>query len=214
MFIDQSKPDIHSDVQASLDKDHSKLNILSFLRSNLPEINNKLIGIPEVNLSDFKEDDVTREIVNLLNDKLRESSDYLFRFESKSGPDILIFVSPYQPCSKHILVVEAKRLPPTNSHDYVKTGIGRFKTEEHGADDDTAAMLGYVQKNDFDYWYRKINEWIDVLIGDSSQVPSWIAQDRLSKCQSSSFTEYKSIHSRKTKKPIVLFHFWLNFYNN
>ena len=110
----------------------------------LPEITNKLIESAGANLMDYEEDDITGDINNILNDKLRESSGYLFRFEAKSGPDILIFASPYQSFSDPLLVIEAKRLPPTSKRDYVRTGIGRFKTEEHGKHHDIAAMLGPI----------------------------------------------------------------------
>ena len=148
-----------------------------------------------------------------MNDKLRESSGYLFRFEAKSGPDILIFASPYQSFSDPLLVIEAKRLPPTSKRDYVRTGIGRFKTEEHGKHHDIAAMLGYIQDKDFDYWYKEINGWIDDLIVDVTQNPRWEKQDKLNKSNAAPLGEYDSKHSRKEKGPITLCHFWLNFCN-
>ena len=113
MFLEQSGPDIRDTLEYSLEKHQHQKKILSFLRSNLPETTKKLVGAAGADLSDFREDDITREIPNLLNEKLRESSGYLFRFEARSGPDILIFAAPYQPFSKPLFVVEAKRLPPT-----------------------------------------------------------------------------------------------------
>ena len=138
-------------LRYSLDHHQHQKKILSFLRSNLPEITNKLIKSAGANLMDYEEDDITGEINNFLNDKLRESSGYLFRFEAKSGPDILMFASPYQSFSPPLFVIEAKRLPSTSARDYVRTGIGRFKNGEHGAQYNIAAVLGYVQDNDFDY---------------------------------------------------------------
>jgi len=214
MFLEQSGPDIHNTLKYSLEHHQHQKKILSFLRNNLREIANKLVKTPGASLSGFKEDDITGEIHNLLNDKLRESSGYLFRFEAKSGPDILIFAAPYQPFSKPLFVIEAKRLPPTSKQDYVLKGIGRFKIEEHAKDHDIAAMLGYVQDNGFDYWYEKINAWIDDLIVDVTRNPRWVADDKLNQGKALFFGEYESIHCRKTRGPIMLYHFWLDFCSN
>ena len=213
MYFEQSGPDIRDELRYSLEDHQHQKKILSFLRSNLPEITNKLIESAGANLMDYEEDDITGDINNILNDKLRESSGYLFRFEAKSGPDILIFASPYQSFSDPLLVIEAKRLPPTSKRDYVRTGIGRFKTEEHGKHHDIAAMLGYIQDKDFDYWYKEINGWIDDLIVDVTQNPRWEKQDKLNKSNAAPLGEYDSKHSRKEKGPMTLCHFWLNFCN-
>jgi hypothetical protein len=214
MFFEQSGPDIQNELKYSLEYRQHQRKILTFLRSNLPEITNKLIKGARSSLSDFEEDDLTGEINNLLNDKLRESSGYLFRFEAKSGPDILMFVSPYEPFSTPLFVIEAKRLPPTRSKDYILTGIRRFKTEEHGMQHDIAAMLGYVQDKNFNYWHDEINLWIEDLIADTAQKPQWEQQDKLNQVRVASYGEYKSIHSRTKKGPITLHHFWLDFCNN
>jgi hypothetical protein len=213
MYFEQSVPDIRDELRYSLEHHQHQKRILSFLRSNLPEITNKLIKSAGANLMAYEEDDITGEINNFLNDKLIESSGYLFRFEAKKGPDILIFASPYQSFSDPLLVIEAKRLRPASNRDYVRKGIGRFKTEEHGRDHDIAAMLGYVQGNDFDYWYDKVNLWIDDLIADVTQNPKWETQDKLNKVNVAPLGEYDSKHSRKEKGPITLCHFWLNFCN-
>jgi hypothetical protein len=214
MFFEQSEPDIQNKLQYSLEYHQHQRKILAFLRSNLPEISNKLIKGAKSSLSDFEEDDLTGEINNLLNDKSRESSGYLFRFEAKSGPDILMFASPYEPFSMPLFVIEAKRLPPTRSKDYVLTGIRRFKIEEHGKHHDIAAMLGYVQDKNFNHWYDEINLWIEDLIADTAQKPRWEQQDKLNKVGVASYGEYTSTHSRVKMGPITLHHFWLDFCNN
>jgi hypothetical protein len=214
MFFEQSGPDIYNELKYSLEHRQHQKKILTFLRSNLPGIADRLIQGTGASLSDFEEDDLTGEINNLLNDKLRESSGYLFRFEAKSGPDILMFASPYEPFSMPLFVIEAKRLPPTRSRDYVLTGIRRFKMEEHGMHHDIAAMLGYVQDKNFNHWYDEINLWIDDLIADMTQKPQWEQQDKLNQVVVTSYGEYKSIHSRTKQGPITLHHFWLDFSNN
>ncbi len=213
MHYEQSKPDIKNDLIYSLESGHHRKSVLSFIRENIIDVSSILLGKANINLSTFCEDDISREITNLLNDKLRELSGYLFRFEAKSGPDILIFVSPYIAFSEPLFFIEAKRLPPTSSRDYVNSGIGRFKNKEHGKNHDIAAMLGYVQKADFDYWHGKVNSWIDDLIANPNDFIGWSEQDKITIIQVSEFGEYKSTHSRIKINPITLYHFWINLCN-
>jgi hypothetical protein len=210
MHYEQSKPDIKNDLIYSLESGHHRRSILSFIRENIIEVSRILLVKANVNISTFCEDDISREITNLLNDKLRELSGYLFRFEAKSGPDILIFASPYIAFSEPLFIIEAKRLPPTSSRDYVSSGIGRFKNKEHGKNHDIAAMLGYVQKEDFNYWHGKVNSWIDDLIANPNDFIGWSEQDKITIIQVSDFGEYKSTHSRIKINPITLYHFWIN----
>ena len=193
--------------------------ILFFLQNNMSSVSSGLIKGAKDNKLDLRiahEDDISREIHRLLNDRLRDaSSDYTFTFEAKSGPDILIYASPYSAFSQELLVIEAKRLPPTSSQEYVKGdrgGIERFKKKKHGEKHDVAVILGYVQKNSFNHWYTKVNSWIDDLISDSTQNPRWEKQDRLVKIKISDIAEYRSKHSRISRKPITLHHFWINLF--
>jgi len=217
MFYEQNKIEIYKNLDFSVESGCHQIKILAFLQNNLSGIFKQLIegaNTCKIVLSESYEDNISREIVNLLNDKLRESSDFLFRWESNKGPDILIFASPYKAFSKKLFVIEAKRLPPTSTQDYVRTGIGRFKREKHDQDGNIAAMLGYVQEDDFDHWYNKINSWINTLIPDENENPRWTADEQLSKIQTTEIGEYMSTHPRITKKPITLYHFWLNFCNS
>ncbi len=214
MHYEQSKPDIKNDLIYSLESSHHQKSILSFIRENIVDVLSTLSGKANINLSILCEDDISREITNLLNDKLRELSGYLFRFEAKSGPDILIFASPYIVFSEPLFFIEAKRLPPTSSRDYVNSGIGRFKNKDHGKNHDIAAMLGYVQKEDFNYWHSEVNSWIDDLIDSSGDNVRWSEQDKIAAIQVSELGEYKSTHSRIKMNPITLYHFWVNLCNN
>jgi hypothetical protein len=215
MFFEQSGLDNHNKLKYSLENRQHQKKIMSFLRSNLQEITNKLIKTAGVSLLDFEEDDITGEIHNLLNEKLRESSGYLFRFEAKCGPDILMFASPYEPFSEPLFVIEAKRLRSRSGDGYVCSGIERFKKEKHAKLHDNAAMLGYVQEKDFDHWHNKVNSWIDIKIskGGDDDI-TWTQADKINVVQVTDIGEYISTHSRIKKGPIMLHHFWLNFCNN
>lgn len=205
--------DVQSDAVYSIEHHHLQKRILAFLQTNIPQSVGELVGAAKSNLSKMYEDKLSGELVNLLNDRLRESSPYLFRFEAKSGPDILIFASPYQAFSSELFVIEAKRLPPTKPRDYVRMGIGRFKREEHGKEHDIAAMLGYIQDEDFGHWYKKVNSWIEDLISTSGENPRWIEQDKLRSIRLTDVGEYRSTHSRINENPITLYHFWVPLFN-
>ena len=209
MFCKDNNPDLRSNLVYSIRRRHHQKRILGFLQDNLPIVARRLTGGSRYSVSTMDEDDISREVVNLLNDRIRESSVYLFRFESKSGPDILIYALPYEPFSSELLLVEAKRLPSTSSRDYVRTGVGRFKRAEHGGRHDVAAMLAYVQDKDFNHWHETINSWIDDLIHNADESPAWTAQDRLRRVKVADLGEYESTHSRVSRNPIVLRHLWI-----
>lgn len=133
-----------------------------------------------------------------------------------------------------LYAIEAKRLPPPDrtgedrSREYVvgmwkqkynprklrTGGIERFKEGDHGADLNRAAMVGFVQRKDFEHWHGAINGWIDELIGPliPSHTASWAQQDRLTALASPgpSVAEFCSDHARNGNSPIRLAHFWLD----
>jgi len=82
--------------------------------------------------------------------------------------------------------IECKRLPTPGSNrkkEYVIGklkpcgGIQRFKMSIHGKNLKNAAIIGYIQKEDAEYWNLKINEWIDELIVSTPTI--WKKEDKL-----------------------------------
>jgi hypothetical protein len=84
--------------------------------------------------------------------------------------------------------IECKRIPTPDGKDrdereYVYTknsttgGIQRFKFGHHGATHGFAAIIGYVQKQDFSYWLTTMNRWIRDLAEDSKS--GWNHSDSL-----------------------------------
>ena len=218
MSIERQGLHIHSDLEFSTTRNLSKEKILSFLKNSLPEISKTLAKealSQSVDLRDICENKISSEIQRLLNDKLREeNSDYTFTFNESYGPDISIYASPYTAFSEILFVIEAKRLRSKSSNDYVKSGIRRFKEEKHGKHHNIAAMLGYVQEEDFNYWYDKVNSWIKALISDTSENPRWTQKEQIREIQITDIGEYKSKHSRIKEEPITLYHFWINLCNH
>ena len=88
-----------------------------------------------------------------------------------------------------ILVFEGKRLPAPSrgrEREYVtgglekSGGIQRFKLSLHGARQNIAVLVGYVQKGTLQEWHNQINDWIRELA--TSAVPSeetWFTGEQL-----------------------------------
>lgn len=123
-----------------------------------------------------------------------------------------------------VFAIEGKLLPPPGKkreREYL-TGLGgeitggmqRFKLGEHGGKLDAAAIVGYVQKNSFHYWFETINSWIDELIL-SDQYLEWKESEKLGSFHEDKQTAYLiSEHSRRPEKcksgTILLHHFWVD----
>jgi len=119
--------------------------------------------------------------------------------------------------------IEAKRLP-TPGHNREKEyvighkksngGIERFKKEIHGNNLKYAAIIGYVQNKDANYWFLKINNWIDELI--TSTPDFWKEDDKLTK-QDLELNGLDKFFSKNFRSKadgqndfIKLFHFWIS----
>jgi hypothetical protein len=95
------------------------------------------------------------------------------------------FHSIYDP----FLVFEGKRLPaPSKSREreYVtgrpkqSGGIQRFKLALHGAQQTTAAIVGYVQAGNFGDWLSGINQWIrDEVNANAESGENWSSTEQL-----------------------------------
>ena len=88
-------------------------------------------------------------------------------------------------------------------------GVERFKQGIHGRNLTYGAMIGYVQENDFAYWYDLINSWVNQLINEKYFSPvNWLPKDKLQKEYIKSTTaKFLSVNSRKDDF-ITLFHLW------
>jgi len=87
------------------------------------------------------------------------------------------------------LLIEGKRLPAPSAErerEHVtggpKTtgGIQRFKLGVYGSKHDTAVLVGYMQREDGEYWWSTINGWIaELAISESADGCEWADSDRL-----------------------------------
>lgn len=161
----------------------------------------------KVELSTFN---LTKEYVEDISTGQSPQSDLGFYLD---GEDLAIFC------------IEAKRLPTPGSqrekeyiighwntkNKYVNSGgIERFKKGIHGRGLTHSAIIGYVQQNDFEHWYKQVNIWIDELIQDASQEIEWNQNDKLNQLSlKPNIAKFQSVNKR-TNDSITLFHFWLN----
>lgn len=119
-------------------------------------------------------------------------------------------------------VLEAKLLPTPAStsrdqREYVigsknDGGIERFKKELHGFWINRCGMVGYIEKNDFNFWHQKINEWIGGLITNNPDPNlSWKEADKLQPIKILTNTaRCNSSHEiNRTSKTVKLSHFWV-----
>ena len=115
--------------------------------------------------------------------------------------------------------IEAKRLPTPGQNrekEYVvgqdrpSGGIERFKKGIHGKNLRHAAIIGYIQEEDTNHWYLKINNWIEELI--TSAPNFWKENDKLIKqeTESSGLDKFISKNFRSKDNFVNLFHFWVS----
>jgi hypothetical protein len=124
---------------------------------------------------------------------------------------------------KPFLVMEGKRLPApskdrereyvTGEENKISGGIQRFKLGVHGAEHDTAIIVGYIQKKSLRDWHPVINGWISELA--KSHPEKWSANEKLTPLQSGDFgalAKSVSNHPRVSgcKTPLIrIHHFWI-----
>jgi hypothetical protein len=129
--------------------------------------------------------------------------------------------SIYEP----FLVLEGKRIPAPSAareREYVtgfakrSGGIQRFKVALHGANHDTAVMIGYVQANELAHWRATINRWIGELAVSGDDVTcNWTAGDALQALREESAprtSRCESRHARTARREadeIRLVHLWV-----
>jgi hypothetical protein len=127
------------------------------------------------------------------------------------------------------LVFEGKRLPaPSRSREreYVtggaekSGGIQRFKLALHGAQQTTAAMIGYIQKDDVASWWSLINRWIREVASDTAALDEkWSVDEQLTDLASDHalhIASSSSVHKRSEiaiSPAIDIRHLWVVMQN-
>lgn len=167
------------------------------------------------------------ETVRYFNTKSRgvvlipEFKDYVtIGANSRKRVDFAFVSSAQGACTKQLYVVEAKRLPTDKEQgrrekEYVcghkkDTGaLERYKSGSHGLRLSKSAVIGYIEQDDFNYWNKKINEWISERASSTPSV--WSTSELLNNLlidKTENFSTSRSIINRKSDY-IELFHLWI-----
>jgi hypothetical protein len=204
------------------------LKTLNFVKSQLPKWRD-MSGRPLV----VGEEELNGQLCKWLNVAARRENFAMayFHHEERQGKKHRVDLSalPLEPqviegrsynVLKPFLVLECKRLPAPRSdreREYVtgkdkkSGGIQRFKLGLHGENLNYAGIIGYVQADTFDNWFKAINDWIMELAGGSSE---WSLDDRLAELSIdvlNRIASCESTHSRvKAETTLVrLSHLWV-----
>lgn len=196
------------------------LAILAFLEKHLVDFS---AFLKKEITSTLNEDGIT-SILDIYLQRQARATDEIFMFQfqypevsSRRTTDMsVIYAAPYA-STKSIFAIEAKRLPTPGSgrqREYVQGNLGameRFKRNQHGKHLHYSAILGYVEKEDFDFWHKQICEWINNLIkSNTDSTISWNSNDLLSFINGvTNMSHYHSINSRNGSADIQLSHYWL-----
>ena len=190
---------------------------------------NRVISLIEENLELFKqkycipknETDLNQNFALCMNSRAK---DELFGFSNeykdiiKATPHKVDFGIVPDGETDAFFVIEAKRLKTDLSKAREKEyiigkygGVERFKNQKHGGDLTHVGMIGYVQTDNFDTWFTKINSWIEEeIVAPTSDDLIWEKQDKLKfNTKSKLFNTYLSQHQCKIKD-ISMYHIWID----
>ena len=189
----------------------------------------RVISLIEENLELFKEKyctsknetDLNQNFALCMNSKAKNE---LFGFSNeykdiiKATPHKVDFGIVPDEETEAFFVIEAKRLDTrlnkAREKEYIigkLGGIERFKNQKHGGELSHVGMIGYMQTDNFDSWFAKINSWIEEEIkAPTSDDLIWEEHEKLkSDKKSKLFNTYLSQHRCKTKD-ISMYHIWID----
>lgn len=181
---------------------------------------------------------ITQELCSFFQSKINEHPFY-FHHEDRTipgsgkSPSVDFSVKTREPFGEFknrqtVFCLEAKRLPTLgfrrekeyvighlDSNGRYKScgGVERFKKQIHGNELSHSAIIGYVQKYDFKYWFIKINAWVDELICSKDQEIEWRREDKLQKVDFAESTAKLISTSKRKSDQIILYHYWINLSN-
>lgn len=232
MLADSLQNNGNGKLTRGIELDASIKVVIEFIEVHFSEFSNKVKGEISTN-----EKALTDKLCKFLN---RKVGNYPFYFHHENVENHASGISPQTDIgtlSKNVQLtvgdmsygefesffsLEAKRLPTPGQYrekEYVigynkpSGGIERFKKRIHGNHLKYAAIIGYIQKEDKNHWFLKINGWIDELIFSAPR--EWKENDKLTnigEC-SENVSKFISKNSRQevdgVEDFIELFHFWI-----
>ncbi|WP_066833870.1 hypothetical protein [Rufibacter ruber] len=221
-----------------IETDASIQAVVEFIETNFQDFSDKIKGEITAN-----EKSLTDKLCKYFN---RKAGSYPFYFHHENVEDHSTGKSPQTDIGtlsrdEHIAVgdrnydefdsffsIEAKRLPTPGQNrekEYLigserpNGGIERFKKGIHGKNLKYAAIIGYVQKKDFDFWFLQINDWIEELVQSSNE--EWKIEEKLRKSAGYVNKQLAKFESDNIRTPaqvesekIRLYHFWITLIDN
>jgi len=172
--------------------------------------------------ANLNEDDLTQIFTKQAQILIRKK-EYPFNIEgeykdvynfSKGFSDFFFYPNELNVSTSSIFSVESKRLPsPDKSREkeYVigdknNGGIERYKTEKHGKGLNECGLLGFIEKESFNHWITKVNNWINEL---AEKDRNWNVDEVLKEIESNiDFCFLESIAHRKNDD-VILKHLWV-----
>tara|TARA_R110002124_G_scaffold9336_3_gene47834 strand:+ start:303 stop:1031 length:729 start_codon:yes stop_codon:yes gene_type:complete len=234
MLADQVENRINGQLSDGIEVNASIKAVVEFIETHFPDFSEKIKG--DITVS---EKALTDKLCKYFN---RQAGSYPFYFHHENVEDHSSGKSPQTDMGtlsreEQITVedrvygewdsyfsIEAKRLPTLGhnrekeyiiGHDKPNGGMERFKKGIHGKNLKYAAIIAYVQKENFDYWFLQINGWIDDLVKISHG--DWTEEDKLIKSGTNSTVKFAKFESDNISLPIApqkqktrLFHFWIS----
>ncbi|MFZ2726176.1 MAG: hypothetical protein WAX77_08005 [Methylococcaceae bacterium] len=198
--------------------------IILFLENNLPEFASININ------STLGEEDLNQQLHIFLQGKnstqqLKEEMQFIFVQSYKEEKSLrkvdigVVINAQLKSQSKAFFTIECKRLPTpckARKKEYVCGNLGameRFKREHHGRGLSHSAIIAYVEKEIFNYWFNEINNWIQELCDDNSDNSiRWDTNDLLiEQYQKDIIAKYQSKNKRK-EDAIRLIHLWIKMH--
>jgi hypothetical protein len=88
-------------------------------------------------------------------------------------------------------------------------GLERFKKTIHGRDFNQAGMIGYMQDDAPQIWYKRINKWISELVAKDHD-PKWQPQEQLTSFKLNGRVATSSSTVYRKDENIRLTHLWID----
>ncbi|RYE20565.1 MAG: hypothetical protein EOP45_10815 [Sphingobacteriaceae bacterium] len=223
-------------IAADIESNISVKTVIGFIELQFVAFSSVLSSDESITVK-TSEDALVGKLCIFLNRKARAGG-YPFFFhhqqmeDYKSGasakPDIgtisyseeIVIRDKYYSSDDSFFSIEAKRLPnpkAAKAKEYVIGsdkpcgGIERFKKGIHGRNLYSAAIIGFIQKEDFAYWIDKVNSWISELIISDNNL--WKEEDKLIEVPTIQDLAKFSSHNYRIKNHdidyIDLLHFWI-----
>jgi len=234
MLVDSSQNNSSGRLTQGIEADSSLKAVVAYIEKYLPIFRTKNQG--EIQTAE----DTLNDRLSIIFQRYASSVPFFFKAEkiqdpktghsSKTDIGVLSDDEKITVCDRTygendaFFEIECKRLPTPNTKniEYVigqkspSGGIERFKKKRHGKNLSYSAIIGYVQKENFDYWFSAINSRIDELI--TNEPNFWYKEDKLypTSNQSPDFAKYTSENFRDNangRDCINLLHYWVDLVN-